>query len=286
MKYQNIIPAMLIFTVFLLTGVWIGRWLGHSLEANHLEARGRQLQSLVEFQNTNSGEHSNAPLPYPDQAEDNHPRQKQRNLLLIGIDNLDDHSPSLMSVWLILYIPDLPHIIWMPIYPGIEQSQQGVQVVSNADLAEAFQLDRDSAPSQEFLRALEGEGMRWDNYAIIDQTAAIDLIDALGGIEIAATESTALQKMSGEEAFAGLLSTSDDLQATLLSQAQLIHQLCRISSRYSINQQIGQIIVDFSNHLNTDIDPEQLISDLQTMRMHNGGYVCEFPSLALISTMR
>jgi hypothetical protein len=304
MRYQHLLPPVIIFGMFLLTGIWIGRWIGNFFEADQLKTAGNRLPVMVDMHRSDqpggltggltgglSGEHSNAPLSVPAMpaaGQENRSLQRQSNVLLIGVDDLEASSPVLESVWLILYLPDMPQITWMPIYPQILRTQAGVRIQAKAALTDTFAIENGSAPNQEFLDLLKQEGMWWNHYVIVDQTAVIELIDSLGGVEIISPDRLLEdQKISGSEAFSGLLLANGDLQGALFSQANLIQQLCRIPPKSYLNLNRAQIIFQkLHKHLITNITAEHLIDDLQLMISSGGGFVCDFPSLNLLSSLK
>ncbi|MGW8250823.1 MAG: hypothetical protein ACWGO1_09295 [Anaerolineales bacterium] len=296
MKYQHLLPPLLIFGVFLLTGIWMGRWIGHTFEAEQLKTAGNRLPAMVDMHRPNpsggySGEHSNSPRLVPDQNaqdSDHHNRslQKQTNVLLLGVDDLHSPDPVLESVWLILYLPDMPQITWMPIYPQILRTEMGVRLQANNALADTFTLENESEPGQDFLQLLKQDDIWWSHYVILDRSGAIELIDSLGGVEVASPlRSSEMVKVSGLQALSELRPANGDLYGALYSQATLIQQLCRIPPKSYLNLNRAQIIMQrLKDHLITDLTAEHVIDDLQLMIKSGGGFVCDFPSLNLLSS--
>jgi len=303
MKSKELITPLLIFGAFLLMGLWMGRLLGHTFEADQLAASSGRLPAIVDMAMVDmamvdmgtgyqQGEHSNAPLPAEALARVINPNQKpptlmeQRNVLLIGVDNLGSLSPTLESVWLILYIPDLPQITWMPIYPQVLRRQDGIRIEARANVRGAFEISNGAYPTQGFLNTIEDEGIWWDYYIMVDETAVIELIDTLGGIDSLTLGKLAeTSTSSGSEAFSNLRSTSGNLQEALISQADLIQQLCRIPPEsYLKLDQVLSIYQRLDDHIKTDLTPQQIIEGLQGMVGNGGRFVCDFPSLLMLSS--
>lgn len=300
MRYKHWLPPLLIFGVFLLTGIWTGRWIGHSFEAEQLKTSGDRLPDMVDMHSTGvsgglstllSGEHSNSPRLVTTASAQVNGHQipslgKQTNVLLVGVDDLQKPEPMLESVWLILYLPDLPQITWMPLYPQVLKTPAGSRIQASAALKGAFAVQQGSAPGQEFLGLLEQDGLWWSHYVIIDRAGAIELIDLLGGVEeISALRPSEPVKMSGQQAISELRPTNDDLQGSLFSQANLIQQLCRIPPKSYLNLNRAQLIMQrMHGHFVTDLTAEHVIDDLQLMIQSGGGFVCDFPSINLLSS--
>jgi hypothetical protein len=127
--------------------------------------------------------------------------------------------------------------------------------------------------------------IRWDNIIILDQSAVAGVIDTLGGLERLTSPQAEGDVVDGLHSIAILQPADEDSQAALLSQANLIQQLCRTSPQSHINlTRLQALLKTMSNHLITDLDPEQVIADMNSMLLYGGGFTCEFPSLALLSS--
>lgn len=292
MKPRKLLTPLLIFGTFMLMGIWMGRMLAHSLEAEQLAASSGRLPDMVDLGTADqTGVHSNAPLPAESLARVIKPNQepvqfqKQRNVLLIGVDDLRAVSPSLEGAWLILYIPDLPQISWMPVYPQVLRGQDGIHIEAKAEIREAYAITANADPSQAFLNVLEEEGIWWDYYIVIDQKAVIELIDSLGGIDsITPDGASADTRTSGTDAFSDLRSTKGNLQEALISQANLIQQLCRVPPESYLDiDRVVSIYQKLDQHMKTDITPHEIVERLQGMANNGGRFVCDFPSLVMLS---
>jgi len=291
MRYKNVIPALIIFSVFLLSGLLTGRWIGQSIEDLHKKSTSTLNQNKVEAgEQAYSRFRSFAPQsPANFQNMDlglvRRSTPEQRNVLLIGVDHLGSPSPTLESIWLVLYIQDLPQITWMPIYPEITTRGKHVLIQTDSSLKESFQLLPDSLLPQGFQQALRAKHIHWDNLIILDQSAMAGVIDTLGGLERLTSQLAEGDVVDGLHSIAILQPANIDSQAALLSQANLIQQLCRTSPQEHINlTRLQNLLKTMSSHLVTDLEPEQVISDMSSMLLYGGGFTCEFPSLALLSS--
>ncbi len=291
MRYKNVIPALMIFSAFLLTGLLTGRWIGQSIEELHKKTTSALTQDKGEAgEQAQSRFNSFAPQSPPnfqdmDLSVVRRPEPEQRNILLIGVDHLGSPSPTLESIWLVLYIQDMPQITWMPIYPEITTRGRSVQIQTDTSLKENFQIIPDSLLPQGFHQALRAKHIRWDNMIILDQSAVAGVIDTLGGLERLTSLPAEGDVVDGLHSIAILQPADEDSQAALLSQANLIQQLCRTSPQSHINlTRLHALLKTMSNHLITDLDPEQVIADMNSMLLYGGGFTCEFPSLALLSS--
>jgi hypothetical protein len=176
---------------------------------------------------------------------------EQRNLLVIGVDQLNSSQPVLESAWLVLYNPGVPHFSFVPLYPIQDESHpdfdQAIQL--------AFKVNSDKTPNAAFLHALRSSGAWWDHYVLLDELALAEIID-LGASPNLPERITGLQ----------LVANSLDVRSTgstLTNQAGLITAVCRGFDYPAIPQDIGAYIAGFSDHLRTDMKPKEILGELR-----------------------
>jgi len=220
-----------IFVFFLATGVWGGRLIG------------------------SSGSFLTPPPLLPDspkaiQAPTTVPVTDQRNLLVIGVDNLRTPEPELESAWLVMYFPGKPDFTLLPIYPM--PAKQGIQ--TSPALLSSFSLDPGGRPNPAFLQKL-ADWIWWNNYLVIDQTGMIALINMLGGI------SENNQILDGAQVMARVRSSSQDSDAAYVSQASLLEDICDQTRIPPSKKAIASTLRKIETNLTTDLD---LINSLNT----------------------
>lgn len=292
MKYKNLLPALAIFSAFLLTGLWAGRSIGHLMETIHLRTQVTQANQIGDMMyGSQTNKSSFAPQIQREansrtRQEQQLPRQEQRNILLIGVNHLESPKPELESVWLILYLPDMPKLTLMPLYPTVGFGHERGQIIADSSLASLFQVGADSIPDPALFRYLSQSKIHWDNYIVFDEIALIDLIDFLGGLETKIDPQLAESgRTSGIQALARLQPTAGNPQKALLSQTELFQQICRtVSSVNAPVQRIPALFKTISNHLVTDLESEQVINDMESMLFSDGQIYCEFPFLTSLAS--
>lgn len=236
-----------IFVVFLVTGVWSGRLIG--LSGSFLSPPSLLPES-----------------PKAAQVPTIVPATNQRNLLVIGVDQLQAAQPVLESLWLVLYFPGKPDFTFLPVYPM--PGEQGVQATSA--LLENFSLESTGHPNSAFLHQL-ADWIWWNNYMVIDQTGMISLINMLGGIPINN------QNLDGAQVMARMPESSQDSQAAYASQASLLAGICGQTKKLPSKKAIAITIRKIESNLTTDLD---LIDSLDTWLVPNKKSLtvrCEFP---------
>jgi len=292
MIIRRLIVPLLAFTFFLVTGLWIGNQVGNTVKYSHSLAGEKDLGARAD-ENANPLTNSNAlisprdALPLPD-SEINRFKAPQRNILVVAVDEIGAERPRLEGVWLILYLPDLPHVTLMPVYPEVITDGHTLIVKADEELAGEFDLTPDKVPSPAFFESVAAKNIWWNNYLLLEKSTLEKLVDSMGGMENTNHNShEALAEYSGSQAVDMLTSTQVDPQAGLLSQAQFAQRMCRKNSQPLFSA--GNLRFTYSllkEHIITDLRPEQIVADLEGMLQRRGGISCEFPSLALVSTKR
>jgi hypothetical protein len=236
-----------IFVIFLATGMWGGRIIGSS---------GSFLSSPSRL--SDSPKAARVPTIVP--ATD------QRNLLVIGVDQLSASQPELKSAWLVMYFPGKPDFTFLPIYPTPDE--QGVKASSN--LQTSFSLDTIGRPNPAFLHQL-AERIWWTNYLVIDQTAMIALINMVGGVPLNN------QYLDGAQIMARMSSSSQDSNETYASQVSLLASICGEAKNLPSKKSIVTTLRKIKTNLTTDLD---LIASMDIWLDPNKKSIavrCEFP---------
>ena len=208
--------------------------------------------------------------------------------MVVAVDDIGAEQPRLEGVWLILYMPELPHVTLMPVYPEVISDGRTLIVKADEEFAGGFDLTPDKYPSPAFFESVAAKNIWWNNYLLLEKSTLEILVDSMGGMENTNNNSrAALAENSGSQAVDMLISTQVDPQAGLLSQAQFAQRMCRKSSQPLFSA--GKFRFTYAlleEHIITDLKPGQIIADLKGMLQRGGVLSCEFPSLALVSTKR
>jgi hypothetical protein len=232
-----------VFTLFLLLGIWTGK-----LSGTFGSARG----PLATWQ-----AHSAISTP----------SNGQTNLLVIGVDRLRSRQPSLESIWLVGYFPDNPHLTLIPVFPP----------ASNADpadlrsLGESFRVSELGAPGPETLRTLQADHIWWNSYVILDEIAMIEIIDFLGGLQVND------RRVKGALAISSFPLPEEDASASLNGQTDLLQRICRQANLLPPSADLRRILSLIPDHIQTDADIFQAMRDWRAVNSGRGNLVCEFP---------
>lgn len=177
------------------------------------------------------------------------PRQVDRNILLLGVDDLSAASPSLKSIWLLSFRPPAPDIFLLGIptdfaVPGDPPSQ----------LAEQFSFQQDSGPSSQFLDSLYRQiPLELNAVVVLDETGFAQAIDFLGGVTI--NQAT----FSGQEVLGIISLTEDDSSANLQLQRRLLQAMSAQAAEVGASPEITPLVQLSPQHLYLSTTINQMV---------------------------
>ena len=167
----------------------------------------------------------------------------QQNYLLIQLDNMSQSSPKLIQSWIVLtYYSTPPQIIFLPLYPSYDSSQ-------NSSIASSFAMTSSGSISSKFAKSISDLYKVKVDGSIITDAAGINAIANWYGI-------------SGIQAGTSTAQTDDEKHALLLNSQTFFQNVCaQLKSGAALNQytsmQWSQLI---PGHFQTDLSFEQLIA--------------------------
>lgn len=207
----------------------------------------------------------------------------QRSILLITVDRLEAQHPRLTGVWAVLYVPDNPRLTLLPIFPALNRSELG------DELAKSFRIQQEAGARRldpAFIRIIQEQIPWWSGYILLDKAALAEVVDYLVYSPAPRPDSSPFNQSSdpakgyGSQAVAGLRDAGEDPYSALFSQASLYQELCWGLAWREANQTrepAGLI----NKHFSTDLNPEEILTEIQELRGLGGSLVCEFPTLSV-----
>jgi hypothetical protein len=283
LKTARIIGSILLFTIVFITSLWLGHGMGKTtrqvvlaaLPASSEQAgsSNRELKHAThKLSHTKiaSTDRSAARQSIPD---------RQRNVLLIGVDSFQAEEPRLEGVWMILYLRDTPHFMLVPVYPSQMQDEDHSALV-DYNLARLFSLEDGQTPNTMFLQALRDKQLLWNGYIVLDKSALVEIL-AMTSFENKITS-------QGQQPSAiNLADIEEAPMRALLEQAQLAQELCRNSGAMIVSDKnrFPGLLAQASAHIRTDLDLAELAGEVVAALRYGGGISCEFPSLATAASL-
>ncbi len=280
MKNYRLLTFVLLFTGFLLPGFWAGRQIGNlsqeSQSINHGKAQTEYTQ-IVEPVNLTEDPLTSAttpPIPSSPVKNKNEGENRQRNILVVGVDELDSASPHLKSVWLIVYMPNTPHFMLLPVYP-IKSLTETNNRSTGGTLPDIFQLDKKKSPHISFFEALDAKDIWWNGYILLDETALAEVSNFVGSFD-------SNPNFASISAIKRVPDPEGNPLGALLGQAKIVQGLCNQTIHLSTVEtwQYLQLFKKIREHVRSDLDFEKAVADWQQLLLYSGNISCEFPSLA------
>ena len=198
------------------------------------------------------------------------PDNDQFNLLVIGVDDINNVEVQLESIWLAAHAEDSNQITLIPVFPLSDDPDQ------NTVLSDSFSIEQDR-PGEAFWIEMKKKNFWWKGYIIGDKDSAIRLIDSLGGIDMQS------QHMDGLQAVNSIPSWKDESQISIHQQRIFFDSICdRFLSDQFPNSKMINDIVDRNSlaDTRTKIFLASLIANIK----NNSDFACNFPPLAQASS--
>ncbi|RPI35044.1 MAG: hypothetical protein EHM70_00880 [Chloroflexota bacterium] len=228
----------------------------------------------------------------------------QRSVLIVVTDRVNTPNPRLLSAWLIVYVPTEPRLTYLPIYPA--------EAETDWQLSKSFHLNKQRGPGGEisihksFLDVLQERDLWWSGYLVLDR----DTIAEIGEYFLASepslqqadragvlfeSESHALVQTAAEmdgsrddpahEIILKALSEgSGSSQEIIQTQAALYQEMCRDLSASKDGDDfefLRRVFTQSPGHMGTDLNIEQIITELKNLRDAKSVLFCDFPTLSL-----
>ena len=193
----------------------------------------------------------------------------QHNLLLILVDRLDQPSPFLEGVWLVVNGNLMNGSKLMPvavIYDPEDADQ--TQVFPGSD-----PMVSNGTPTQYFLDELTSRGLWWDYYVVVDRTGREGLARWIGWLNLDNPE------LVPDKIGSPMNAASGDALNAVYQQAAYLRALCARSEE--INQKLDPEIVLslLDGHFRTDYDLTRFSESWYSFRDRGFAWYCEFPTL-------
>lgn len=194
----------------------------------------------------------------------------QSNLIIILVDDLASKQPKLLGLWLAGSVASAPQIIFLPIFPSLNNEDSDT-------IARSFSVEADGSPDIKFLEFLQQKEIWWDHYLVADKNALADLVSLMGGFEWAGSDFT------GPEFTDILLANQNKSQVALLMQAEIVNELCRTAPNWAEEADPDILWGLFKNRFRSDLLLGAVQQAQERISEPDGMPVCEFPTLKGIS---
>ena len=196
----------------------------------------------------------------------------QRSLLLVTASSLTSLNPDLESLWLATYFPSDSNIRLLPIFPAGDQALSELE----SQLVRSFKLEKVNgrlALDEDFLNVLAAENYWWSGYIVLDDVAMTELFDLLGGIELKG------QTLNGEQVLRASPSALDHPAEAYSYQIAILQSACIHLAQIMTEADLTQLNLILPRHMLTDLEPDQLKMEIQSLLASDRQPACKFPLL-------
>ena len=196
----------------------------------------------------------------------------QRSLLLIVISSIDKPAPRLESIWLASYFPSETNLRLMPVYP----SSSWKATPLDEELRQTFQLTPSNGsfvPDQAFTESLQANNYWWSGYFIFDEQAFSAFINqelqelSQGKTNLVADQNSNPVELSGSQT----IGSSPKLS--------LLQSACQKFFKRGQGVSISQLLSPLSGHYLTDLEPELIQQEWDSLYSGKQNPTCRFPTL-------
>jgi hypothetical protein len=196
----------------------------------------------------------------------------QRSILLISTTSINTPNPHLESIWLATYFSTDTTIRLLPIFPA------GNQPISDFEkqLDYSFKLDKPSGTlvlNKEFINVLKNDNYWWSGYIVFDEVALTNIFNLIGGIELNG------RTLTGDQIVKEFPKVLDNPQGAFSSQIAMLQSTC--SNFQKITPDMPQLSSLLPNHIITDLDSNQLQTEMQSLFASGRKPTCRFPTLEI-----
>jgi hypothetical protein len=282
-RISRIIGILFLFCAVFIASLWLGQRLGNTTRLVALAAF-PALSENNEFSEKTIKQINSSVLDQEtsllsEKSLNGDSFDRQRNLLLIGIDNFQAQEPRLEAVWLIIYLRDQPHFMLMPIYPdGLPGANSGASMDQN--LANRFKLEGGQKPSINFLQSLQDKHLWWNGYLILDRSGLSEIITLITGDDD-------IKRHNLLSSVSNLPETQEAPLRALMGQAQLLEELCQNSGALleSNTAQLPSLIAKVSANIQTDLNLGEVAGEIISALRKGDGISCELPAMTITTNL-
>ena len=279
MKLSPKLVLLSIFTIFLISGLLTGRATARVGQIYLSSFAVSQAEGLSDLNN------SGYPLPAvfnPDTiaSQGDIDNSKQRSILIVTVDDLKDNRARLDSIWLILYVPNLPEITLIPVYPEISSTGDGLNIDLDNDLQAKFNLEPGAIIDPIFMTHLREFGITWSKYFILDRST-INQIN-----QYATDLHKEFPPSSNREESSSIIPNVELTQTErILFQAEIAQNICH---RYAEIMLTPDTVLRYFprvlDRIETDLNAQEAAYEIWTIEEAMAGFSCVFPSFSAMQT--
>jgi len=200
---------------------------------------------------------------------------KQRNILLVLVDDLAEEIPNLEGVWLVVYLPPDPRLTFLPIFPAFPIQQETL----DSSLVKLFGLSQHGKLAPSFLEAIKAKDFWWDENLVFDRVSLAVLIELAGGMD------TGQGLVNGTQVIDQLPETWKDPRGAMEHQVLIASGICQNLGTLLTNPDTARLLELLSGRTYSQSDFLEHFPGWSYLLEYGGTFSCEFPTLNGISSL-
>ena len=186
--------------------------------------------------------------------------ETQKNYLFVQVDNLEEKSPEVISIWVAFVNRSAyTHIVFMPLYPNSD-------VKINNKLHKALRVNRDGLVADRSVRKLERKyHIRTNGFVVVDNTALTSIASQL--LKESLTSADLAPDPHDAEGISRFLASAEDHFSSFCAQIQQQDSELTLD-RFDWNQILPA-------HFRTDLSFEELTIEFESILKAGQIQTCE-----------
>jgi hypothetical protein len=196
---------------------------------------------------------------------------KQDGVWLIAVDRINKTTPKIKGVWLLAYIIGYEKLIPLPFYPS-DNSQQDTELVKSFRITDSHQI----APA--FWDNLPKHGQIDQKYIVVDEIAAVEIINFFGGVTIEG------KHLSGIEILSQAKNTQSDPHFLIKRQTVIMDSICKSIFNNQSVPDFPKLRRKIEKNILTNLDLGEQSMEIEKYLFNGEHKICEFPDYDEISS--
>ena len=191
----------------------------------------------------------------------------QKNILVIGVDELNKTKPNLFGIWMLIYFPENPsNLTFVPIITGLnERSHQ-----TDLNLMDSFKLTPDGYPTDYFFDRLHENQIWWHGYVLLDSIAIQEIFNFF-------YQTNQPHRKNTTNILFDQQTPSTSKSQDIDNQNDVLDILCELATSSPAYTDIKHLSNLIPTHVRTNLNVYQTIQDWQRLIALQTDIRCEFP---------
>ena len=181
----------------------------------------------------------------------------QRNVLIVGVEQMDVSLTRIESIWLVMHLPDSNNYSLLPIYPATSPTMS----INYLAPHEPLWLNPQQIDNVEQLAILKEQGIWWNDVVLVDRVGVREMLLVAGLVDIPLSVAWEMPREAQND------------------QAGILQQMCSQRLAFGGGDKITQLLSLTPEHFSSSMNRFKLIETWEDLTSPENVLNCEFPSL-------